>query len=79
MIEDFFDASTLATTLNGKTFSRAKDIDETKHFGKTAFARDVVEKNAGTLDFIGFKGILDRVAAVVADHVKIHTVGADSP
>jgi RNA-directed DNA polymerase len=79
MIEDFFDAATLSATLNGKTFSREKDIDEAKHYGKTAFARDVVEKNAGTVDFSGFKGILDRVAAVVAAYIKTHTVVAGSP
>ena len=79
MIEDFFDAPTLSITLNGKTFSREKDIDEAKHYGKTAFARDVVEKNAGTVDFSGFKGILDRVAAVVAEYTNTHTVVAGPP
>jgi hypothetical protein len=47
--------------------------------GKTACARDVVEKNAGTVDFSGFKGILDRVAAVVAEYTKTHTVAAGPP
>jgi RNA-directed DNA polymerase len=40
-IEDFFDDETLATTLGTKTFSREKNIDETKQYGKSAFAREV--------------------------------------
>jgi RNA-directed DNA polymerase len=69
-IEDFFDAPTLATTLNGKTFNRSKTIDETKHYGKSAFAREVVEKNAATINFTEFKKILDRIVAVIADYAK---------
>ena len=67
MIEDFFDVPTQAMTLNGKTFSR-KDEDSSKHFGKAAFARDVVAKHAGSIDFNGFKPILDRVRDVLADY-----------
>ena len=72
MIEDFFDEATLATTLNGKTFSKKNDGDKETEYGKTAFARDVVEKNAGTIDFTGFKSILDRVAAVIDEYAKTH-------
>lgn len=64
-IEDFFDAATLATTLNGKTFSREKEIDDAKHYGKAAFASNVVAKNADEIDFSNFKGILDRVVKVI--------------
>jgi hypothetical protein len=71
-IEDFFDAATLATTLGAKTFARGKKIDDTKEYGKAAFAREVVEKNAGTLDFSKFSGILDRIAAVIADYSQSH-------
>jgi RNA-directed DNA polymerase len=72
MIEDFFDAETLKALLNGKTFSKKSDGDNEKEYGKAAFARDVVEKNAGTINFKGFKGILDRVAAVIAEYAKTH-------
>ena len=75
-IEDFFDAKTLAATLRTKTFSRAPKIDETKHYGKTAFAREVVEKNAGSIDFSKFSRILDGVAAVIADYSKLHPAGS---
>lgn len=67
MIEDFFDAATQAVTLNGKTFSR-KDEDTSKHYGKAAFARDVIAKNAGSIDFNGFRPILDRLRDVLIDY-----------
>lgn len=67
-IEDFFDAQTLAHRLNGKTFNREKKIDESTEYGKTAFALNVVAKNAGTIDFGGFKPVLDRVGAVLIDY-----------
>jgi len=67
-IEDFFDKPTLATKLNGKTFSRKSKIDESTEYGKAAFARDVVAKNAGTIDFRGFQVIFDRVMKVLDDY-----------
>lgn len=67
-IEDFFDKPTLETKLNGKTFSRESKLDETSEYGKAAFARDVVAKNAGTIDFSGFQAILDRVIKVLDDY-----------
>ena len=67
MIEDFFDAATQAVTLSGKTFSR-KDEDSSKHYGKAAFARDVVAKHAGSIDFNGFRPILDRLRDVLLDY-----------
>ncbi len=70
-IEDFFDAQTLKQQLNGKTFNRGKKIDESKQYGKTAFALNVVAKNADTIDFDGFKPILDRVSKVLLDYAKL--------
>jgi RNA-directed DNA polymerase len=67
MIEDFFDTATQAITLNGKTFSR-KDEDSSKHYGKAAFARDVVAKHAESIDFNGFRPILDRLRDVLLDY-----------
>lgn len=68
MIEDFFDAATLATVLNGKTFDATKDADNEKHYSKAAFARDVIAKHANTIDFSEFKQILDRVVAVINNY-----------
>lgn len=71
-IEDFFDAKTLEEKLGTKTFSRAPKFDDTKHFGKAAFAREIVEKKAGSIDFSKFSDILDGVVAVIADYAKLH-------
>ncbi|RBB35983.1 hypothetical protein DPV79_26930 [Burkholderia reimsis] len=69
-IEDFFDEHTLATQLNGKTFNRSnKSDDSDKFYGKGAFARDVVAKQANTIDFTKFRAILDRVMKVL-DHYE---------
>ncbi|MGA0572072.1 hypothetical protein ACO2Q9_15240 [Variovorax sp. VNK109] len=67
-IEDFFSAQTLAEKLNGKSFSREKKIDESKHYGKSAFARDVVDKKAPTIDFNSFAPILDRIAGLLSNY-----------
>ena len=75
-IEDFFDATTLATPLGTKTFSRKKKIDETKEYGKSAFAREVVEKHANSIDFSKFSKILDRIASVITDYSKSHPSSA---
>lgn len=64
-IEDFFDEATLATKLNGKSFERKDSADNQHHYGKAAFARDVVAKNAATIDFSGFQPILERIEAVI--------------
>lgn len=71
-IEDFFDAKTLSETLGTKTFSRAPKFDDTKHFGKAAFAREIVEKKADSIpiDFSRFSDILDGVVAAIGDYAK---------
>jgi len=72
-IEDFFDQATRATQLNGKSFERKNDADNQHHYGKAAFARDVISKNASTINFDGFRPILDRIEAVMKDYVgRIH-------
>ncbi len=74
-IEDFFDKKTLATTLNGKTFHRANNGNNPeRHYGKTAFARDVIEKNADSINFSEFAPILDRIKDAIADYAKMHSV-----
>lgn len=68
-IEDFFDKSTLETELNGKKFNRTNKSNESQeHYGKAAFARDVIAKNAGNVDFTKFRVILDRVVTVLDDY-----------
>ena len=68
-IEDFFDAKTLATELNSKKFNRKnKNEDSEDFYSKAAFARDVIAKGAGTIDFSKFTVILDRIEKVLDDY-----------
>lgn len=71
MIEDFFDAATLAKELNGKKFDPSKEADTATHYSKAAFARDVIAKNAGAINFSGFTEILDRIADVMAEYARV--------
>jgi RNA-directed DNA polymerase len=68
-IEDFFDTKTLEKELNLKTFNRKNNVEDSeKFYGKAAFARDVVAKEFGTIDFSKFKAILDRIENVLDDY-----------
>ena len=74
-IENFFEDAVLQAVLNGKTFNPTDDKDNEKNYGKAAFARDVVAKNAGTIDFSAFSEILNRINLVIADYaVKKTTI-----
>jgi RNA-directed DNA polymerase len=53
----------------GKDFPKEKEkLDLTKHIRKTDFARKVVAKNAGTIDWSGYGPLLDRIDAVLGDY-----------
>lgn len=67
-IEDFFDTATLATVVDGRTFHKSKGPDTVKHYAKATFAKDVVAKNAHTIDFGRFKPLLDRIVSVIDDY-----------
>jgi hypothetical protein len=68
-IEDLFDASTKAVPLDDKIFhTEKKDFDPTKHIGKVPFATKVVAPNAGTISWVGFAPLLDRIVAVLGDY-----------
>ncbi len=73
-IEDFFDATTLATPVDGKLFDPDKDMDTDLHYGKVVFAHKVVRANAETIDFSEFKAILDAVVSVIDEHAKTHAI-----
>lgn len=68
-IEHLFDHKTLNTPLNGKTFDlgQKKKIAANK-YGKMAFARDVVQKQSGTIDFKGFLPLLGNIENAIAHH-----------
>lgn len=71
MIEDFFEAGLKETKLNGKTFNPSdKGFNSKTEYGKNFFAKHVVKKKQATIDFSGFKPILERIEAVLNDHSK---------
>ena len=67
VIENLFSEEVLKTPLSGKTLKLDGQLDDTKHFGKVAFARSIVEKNADHIDFSGFHPLLERVDSCISD------------
>lgn len=78
-IEDCFTAATLATKLNGKSFNHADSIDIVTQYGKQPFAEKVVKAGAQSIDFSGFKPLLDEMSSIVATHAlkyaAMHSAG----
>jgi len=70
MIEDFFDAVTLAIKVDGKSFDPTEEKDVEAHYGKTIFAHKVVKPNADKIDFSAFKLIFDNLVALLESHAK---------
>ena len=74
-IEEFFDAKTLGTKLNGKSFNMKNDTDTAAEYGKAYFAEYVVAPNADKIDFGGFAPLLDRIVETIAHHQKVVAAG----
>jgi len=71
MIEDFFDKKLLKSKLGVKTLNLSdKGFDSKKEYGKNHFAKYVIKKNEKTIDFTGFKPLLDRIEEVIRDYKK---------
>lgn len=68
-IEDCFDDSILQLTLDGKKFTTASKFDPAVYFSKHILSQYVREHSA-KIDFTGFKGVLDRIAAVIGDYAN---------
>jgi RNA-directed DNA polymerase len=67
-IEDLFDKKTIETKVNGKTFNRKAKIDPKTEYGKIVFAEKVVKANQDSINFDGFKEILNRFKGVIEDY-----------
>lgn len=67
-IEDFFDASVIATLVDGKTFNPGDGFDNAKHYSKKVFAHKVVRPNADKIDFTGFRPLLTNLTAAINKH-----------
>jgi hypothetical protein len=57
----------LAGTL-AKRFDPSNEEATPETYGKSVFARQVVEKQANTIDFSGFLPLLDRMSKVLSEH-----------
>lgn len=67
-IEDLFTTKTLATLLGGRVFNTSNDYDRKLEYGKADFAYKVVARKATSIDFSGFRPLLERIAEVVDYH-----------
>jgi RNA-directed DNA polymerase len=66
-IENLFEKSVLEKELNGKKFNPSNSgINPAKEYGKAYFAQHVVKAGADSIDFSGFKVLLDRIARAIA-------------
>ena len=72
MIENFFDTTTLAELIEGKSFNPSNKLDASKNYGKKVFAHKVIKPKAGTIDFSGFTTLLDNITLAIEDFYKTH-------
>lgn len=66
-IEDCFAGEIKNLNLGGKTFNPDGKADPAKYFSKHILSQHVRE-NAAKIDFTGFAGLLDRIAAAIEAH-----------
>jgi RNA-directed DNA polymerase len=67
-IEQFFDPSLLAKTIDGKTFNPDKEHEAAGEYGKVWFAEKVIRPNEASINFTNFGPILARIVAALQDH-----------
>lgn len=70
-MEDLFDSKALAIQLDGKSFDPNNDLDTKTSYGKARFAYEVVAKQADTINFDGFRPLLDRVVSAITSYEKL--------
>jgi len=70
-IEDFFEPSLLATTIDGKSFNANNEgLDENTEYSKAVFATKVVRPNIAKINFDKFDPILARLESAIEAHIK---------
>ena len=67
-IERLFSSKILNKTLDGKTFDVTGKKESKAHYFKNDFAKRIIKKNKAKIDFVRFKPLLERVAAVKVDY-----------
>ncbi|MDX0563761.1 RNA-directed DNA polymerase [Sinorhizobium medicae] len=74
-VEDLFDASVLAQTINGRTFNPSnKKFDQSIYYGKNEFATKIVAPQRATIDFTKFEPLLAAFVDIMADYEKRYAV-----
>lgn len=71
-IEDFFPLQTLNETLDGKKFNDKNEDLKTDEYGKHFFAEHVIKKKQNSIDFTGFKPLLDIISSIISQSVALH-------
>lgn len=67
-IEDFFDAATKAIPINGRRFDPKRAHNGPANtYGKTEFAREVVAKQANSINFSKFSDIFKTIELIIVD------------
>ncbi|GAJ91917.1 retron Ec67 family RNA-directed DNA polymerase/endonuclease [Rhizobium rhizogenes] len=70
-VEDLFDATVLAQTINGRTFNPSnKKFDQSVYYGKNEFATKIVAPQRATIDFTKFEPLLAAFVDIMADYEK---------
>jgi retron-type reverse transcriptase len=76
-IEDCFSEEIKKLSLGGKTFNPDNHADSSVYFGKHILSQ-YVRENASKIDFTGFAGLLDRIAAAIEAHQSQQAVVAQA-
>jgi len=68
-MEKLFDDAVLSKKLNGRILDLTnKETDPSKFYSKNEFSIEVVQKEQSSIDFSGFKPLLDAILAAKADY-----------
>jgi RNA-directed DNA polymerase len=67
-IEDCFDPAFVTSALGGKTINFTSKANKANEVSKSYFAEQIVRPNWKTIDFSGFKPLLDQIVKVIDAH-----------
>ncbi|HDS1037466.1 retron Ec67 family RNA-directed DNA polymerase/endonuclease [Stenotrophomonas indicatrix] len=67
-IEDCFDPAFVTSALGGKTINFTSNANKANEVSKSYFAEQIVRPNWKTIDFSGFKPLLDQIVKVIDAH-----------
>jgi RNA-directed DNA polymerase len=70
-IEDLFDHQTRQIKVAEKSFNPNKDINRSTEYGKEIFAQKVIQAQKNTINFNGFKPLLNRIVKVIEHYNSI--------